>query len=130
MTALSRDQRLRQKKAFDAVFKSGTAVLSDDKRIKILFLVVESDLPFVKAAAAPSKKFGSAVWRNRFKRLAKEAYRKNKAPLISLAENFRKGIYIIIFPYNLNEKNNKKIFLRDVEPAISWLIGKILDRIK
>lgn len=130
MTALNRKERLKQKKAFDAVFSSRNAVLSKDKRIKILYLAVDSDSPFVKAAAAPSKKLGSAVWRNRFKRLAKEAYRKNKSPLITLAEVLNKEISVIILPYNMNEKLFKKMFLHDIQSAIDECIGKIIDRIK
>lgn len=130
MAALSRAERLRHKKEFDAVFNGGTAILSGDKKIKALYLIVETDIPFVKAAAAPSKKAGCAVWRNRFKRLAKEAYKKVKLSLAIKAEAFGKGISIIIFPFNLNEKNNKHIFLKDIEPAVQQLLGKIAQKLK
>lgn len=125
MSALSRNERLRQKKEFDAVFNGGTAILSGDKKIKALYLIVESEFPFVKIAAAPSKKTGCAVWRNRFKRLVKESYKKNKLTLVRLANAHSKGITIIFFPYGVNEKKNKHILLEEVELAIRHLLARI-----
>lgn len=129
MSALSRNERLRQKKEFDAVFNGGTAILSSDKKIKALYLIVESEIPFVKIAAAPSKKAGCAVWRNRFKRLVKEGYKKNKLPLVRIAKAQGKGITIIFFPYSLNEKKNKHFFLEEIELAILFLLQKIVKKL-
>ncbi len=89
----------------------------DDEKIK----------PGVKTAFAVYKKAGKAVWRNRVKRLMREAYRLNKS---IITENVNNKLLLIAFsPNKVNQKNYKKIYLRDVEPEIIDLMEKIRDTI-
>lgn len=124
--SLSRNERVKKKKDFNRIFNYGKVTYTSDYLLKAIF-IVDSDVTNigVKIAAAVSKKAGKAVWRNRVKRLVKEAYRINKHQILNIARQKNLCISIIFSPNKLNEINNSKIKLNNVLPGIVELINKI-----
>jgi ribonuclease P protein component len=123
---ISKAERIKSKKDFEALFSSGKIINSPGRKIKAFYIFEEeTGFPFVKVAAAVSKKAGGAVWRNRVRRLIKESFRLNKEELNEECRNKNKKVKIIFAASSLNEKNNKKICLNDIMPEITDLLNKI-----
>jgi ribonuclease P protein component len=122
---LSSQERIKSKKEFEELYSSGLIFISSDKRIKAIYLVKENKKNGVKIAAVVSKKLGNAVWRNRVRRLIKEAYRLNKQELVSSCVNTEKSINLIFSAFALSEKKNKKISLSEIVPGVLESLKKI-----
>ncbi len=125
---LSPEERIKSKKDFDELYSSGKILISSDKKIKAIYLIKESSSggeEGVKIAAVASKKLGNAVWRNRIKRLIKEAYRLNKQEIILSAFKAGKNIKLIFSAHTLNEKKNKKIGLNEIVPGVLEAMSSI-----
>jgi len=80
-------------------------------------------------AVAVGKKLGNAVWRNRVKRLAREAYRLNKIGLVEKYKTKNALLEIIFSPQSLNQIKNKRIGLSDIEPPVKEIIAKLIEKI-
>lgn len=129
--SLSKKERIVGKKLFDTIYKNGLIFFSDDKKIKTIFLFEKnSEEPFVKISVAISKKAGSAVWRNRIKRLVRESYRLNKSVLVEFVNSEKLNLNIVFSTNYLNQKNNQKINLDEIMPDVVNVIDKIIDYIK
>lgn len=128
--SLSRNERVKKKKDFEIVFNSGTILVSSDLLIKSIYLF-EYNVKYsgIKIAAVVSKKAGKAVWRNRVKRLIKEAYRLNKKTALTKTTEKNVKAKIIFSSNKLNEKKFSKVKLKDISPGIVELIGKISQQI-
>lgn len=125
--SLSSEERIKNKKEFDRVYKFGKTIISSDKKLKAIFLFEQNlENPGVKIAAAVAKKAGTAVWRNKVKRLVRESYRLNKHPVIDLCIEKKSNLRIIVSPYYLSESKNKFIKLHEFMPSVL----ELLDRIK
>lgn len=122
---LSSRERIKSKKDFEELYSSGKIFISSDQKIKAIYLVKENNKDGIAIAAVVSRKQGKAVWRNRVRRLIKEAYRLNKLELTKHCFNSGKKISLIFSAYSLSEKKNKKIGLREIIPGVSELMGKI-----
>ncbi len=128
---LSKKERLKKKKEFEAVYTKGRFIISDNGKFKANYLIFENQKqPIVKVAFAVSRKAGNAVWRNRVKRLMRESYRLNKLSLLERVKEKNLRLFLIFSPVGLNKNNSKKIFLRDVQPQIVTLLEKIKDTIQ
>jgi len=128
---LSADEKIKSRKDFELLYSTGKSIYSSDKKLKAVYLIfAETDKTGVRFAPAVSKKAGKAVWRNRMKRLLREAFRLNKEILtgISIQKNFL--IKIILSPNFLNEKVNKSIKLAQVEPGVVEILLKIKSALK
>ena len=125
---LSAEERIKSGKDFDEIFSRGKTIFSADKKIKAIFVLEKNKTPAVKIAVAVNKKKGQAVWRNRVKRLFKEAYRRNKEIVrrIVLKKNYI--LKIVFSPNNISEKEYKKIFLIDVMPAMIDILIKLKEK--
>jgi len=127
--SLSGTERIKSKKIFKDIYAGEKSILSPDKKIKAFYYTLpgEGEMFPVKIAAAVSKKAGKSVWRNRVKRLIKEAYRLNKHQILEYCISKNLKLFIVFSPNYLNEKNMKKMYLKDLLQGISdvlTLIGR------
>ena len=78
-------EKLKSRKAIDALFQKGRSVVHFPIRVKYVVLPAIEEGKGAQAGFTVSKKhFKRAVHRNRIKRLLREAYRLQKAPLMQL----------------------------------------------
>jgi ribonuclease P protein component len=123
---LSSSERIKSKKDFDKLFTSGKTAVSSDHKLKAFYLI-EPGLPAVKFAAAVSGKSGNAVWRNRLKRLLREACRLNKKMLIDFSLKHDVLLKIAFSGFRLNQRNNRKVNYDDIEPAVVDIMKKVIE---
>lgn len=127
--SLTRNERVKKKRDFEKIYSFAKVLFSSDKMIKVHLLSIDSNVSGVKIAAAVSKKAGSAVWRNRVKRLIKESYRLNKKSLVDKVLEKKIQLLLVFAPYKLSEKSNKKIYLKDLSPGVVELMNKIKQQV-
>lgn len=127
--SLTRNERVKKKRDFEKIYSFAKVLFSSDRMIKAHLLSIDSNVSGVKIAAAVSKKAGSAVWRNRVKRLIKESYRLNKKSLVDKVLEKKIQLLLVFAPYKLSEKSNKKIYLKDISPGVVELMNKIKQQV-
>lgn len=124
--SLSLKERIKSKKDFDKIYSSGRILISEDQRIKAIFLVKkEMKESGVKIAAVVSKKQGKAVWRNRVKRLLKESYRLNKQRLVDFCEERNILLMIVFIAFSVNERTSRKVALKDFMPGVAEIMKQL-----
>ena len=118
--------RLINDRDFELVYKTGHVVISEDKKIKAKYLFESKDINnTVKIGLSVVSKKGNSVWRNRIKRILRESVRIDREILRSIIEIKNEGLLIIFSPYSLNQTNSKKIFLKEIKPAVLDLLKRI-----
>lgn len=97
--------------------------------MKALYLAKKNKQGAIKVAAAVSVKTGTAVWRNRIKRLIKESFRLNKAALMETC--IRQNVYLrlVLSPCSLNQINSENIKRIDLEPGVLDLLNQVKKKI-
>ena len=127
---LSAIERIKSRKDFVEIFSNGKTVFSTERKIKATYLIFnKSDKTGVVISAAVFKKTGRAVWRNRVKRLIKEAYRLHKNILKETVVEKSLLLKVVFSPNTLNEKKNKRLYLSDIMPGVKEIMLKLKDRI-
>jgi ribonuclease P protein component len=127
---LSANERIKSRKDFEEIFSNGKTFFSSDRKIKVTYLIAErSDKTGTVFSAAVFKKAGKAVWRNRAKRLIKEAYRLNKKVIKETAIERGLLLMLVFSPSTLNEKQNKKLYIADVMPGVKEILLKLKDKL-
>ena len=118
--------RLINDRDFELVYKTGHVVISEDKKIKAKYLFESKDINnTVKIGLSAVSKKGNSVWRNRIKRILRESVRIDREILRSIIEIKNEGLLIIFSPYSLNQTNSKKIFLKEIKPAVLDILKRI-----
>jgi ribonuclease P protein component len=127
---LSAKERVKSRKDFEKIFANGKTIFSSNKRLKVTYLADNNKFkPGILISVAVHKKAGKAVWRNRIKRLIKEAYRLNKESFSEfvIRENFL--IMMVFSPNSLNEEKNKKICLQEIESDVKEILSKLKNKL-
>jgi ribonuclease P protein component len=120
---LSNKERIKSKKEFQFVFNEGNTLVSNSRKLKAIFYIYSSELPNCKVAFGVHKKAGNAVWRNRVKRLLREAYRTNKKIIL---ERLKDKTVLIVFSLNkINKTNYPNISLNNIRDDVLDLLVKI-----
>ena len=123
---LSKKERIKLKRHFNLVYTRGKVIYSPARKIKATYYHEDNqENAGVKVAFAVHKKAGKAVWRNRVKRLLREAYRLNKSDIVETAMKKGKFLLIVFSPNRIDQKHNKKIYLKDVMPEVIDLMKVI-----
>ena len=126
---LSAKERIKSKNEFDLVYSAGEILFSSSQKFKAVFFIQkESETSGIKAAFAVSRKSGIAVWRNRIKRLLRESYRLNKKAVYSEVELKKLRVFIVFSPNTINQKNSRKILLKEVMPEVIDLMNRVKAR--
>ncbi len=124
---LSKSERIKKNNEISRLFISGKRIYSNSQKLKAIFCFGEVDSGIVKIVPAVHKKAGNAVWRNRVKRLLREAYRLNKKILIDVVG--KKTLLLMISPNSINKKKNPHINLNDIQDDVIELLSKIKNKI-
>jgi ribonuclease P protein component len=92
----NRKEKLKRKKMLDQLFAGKQTVSQFPVRIFFTQHAIHPTAPVQAGVGCSSRTFKKAVHRNRIKRLLREAWRLNKAPIYELAQNQNKGISLFI----------------------------------
>lgn len=127
---LSREERLTGRTLFQELFSQGRSILSEKEKLRAIYIVSEtprivSTQIFVQFAPAVPKKCGKAFWRNRLKRLLKEAYRHEKEIIIEACKAQNKKLLLVMMPVAFSQKKTPVISLQDVQPYVTSLLTKL-----
>lgn len=124
---LSSLERIKRKKDFELVYSSGSAVYSQNKRLKAVYLFLGNENPVipVRFACAVSKRSGKAVWRNRIKRILRDSYRLNKEILAGFCLSNNLNLMVVFSPYVLNEKMNRVVSQNEIMPEVIDIMKKL-----
>jgi len=118
--------RLINDSDFELVYKMGRVVISENKKIKAKYLFESKDRNnTVKIGLSVASKKGNAVWRNRIKRILRESVRIERETLRNIIEQINTDLLIVFSPYSINQTNSKKIFLKEIKPAVLDILKRI-----
>lgn len=123
-------ERIKSRKEIEQIFTGGETTFSSDNKLRANYTITsELESPGVMIAAAPSKKLGNAVWRNRIKRLIRESYRLNKADLVERCKSKDVLLKIILSPQSINQTKNKNPRLSEIEINVKEIISNLIEKI-
>lgn len=118
--------RLINDSDFELVYKMGRVVISEDKKIKAKYLFESKERNnTAKIGFSVASKKGNAVWRNRIKRILRESLRIERETLRNIIEQINTDLLIVFSPYSINQTNSKKIFLKEIKPAVLDILKRI-----
>lgn len=119
-------ERIKSRETIGKIYNIGKTIISSDKRVKAIYNIEKNLIqPSIRYAVTISSKVGNSVWRNRFKRLIRESvlfeYKIIKDVVLSLKLN----VEIVFSPAFISQQNQKKIFLADIQPAVSEIFTNL-----
>lgn len=95
--SFGKPERLKSRKQIEALFAEGRSIVQHPVRLKYRFLPrAEGAVPVQAGVSASRKAFKRAVDRNRIKRLLREAYRLQKAPLLQTVAGTNKQVALFL----------------------------------
>lgn len=128
---LSKKERIKLNNDFQRVYNSGKVYYSSQGNLKVNYYFESSvNNSGIKAAFVVSKRAGKAVWRNRVKRLMREAYRLNKISLEKICNDKNILLLMSFSPNKLNQKQNKKINFNFIIDDFIELLEAMKNKIK
>ena len=117
--------RLKSENDIEAVYKNGNVIISTDRKLKAIHLSSGSITNQIRIAVTVSSKAGSSVWRNRLKRIIRESLRLEKDILKEIVFKKKSYLSIIFSQYRINQVNQKRLFLKDIKPAVTDILNKL-----
>jgi ribonuclease P protein component len=128
--SLSSHERIKKRNDFELIFSTGRIIYSSDKVLRAHYIIEKkAEESGVKIAPVVSKKLGSAVWRNKVKRLIKESYRLNKEILTEVSLRKDVLLKIVFSPNILSEERNKILSYKEIMPHVFEIMTKIASRL-
>lgn len=121
--SLSKKERITSKNHFSLVYSQGKRLIADSKQFKAIVYRGTQEESGVKVAFAVFKKLGSAVWRNRIKRLLRESYRLEKQKLHAVCTP-NETVLIVFSPNRFNQTSLPHPKLKDVYDSVTNLLVK------
>jgi ribonuclease P protein component len=125
-----KSERLKSKKTFEGTLLSGKKLYSENQTIRCFYQIKNFSDVRIQAAFIIGKKNGTAVWRNRFKRILREIFRLNKHKIISLLEKKEKSLFVIFSSHRLQQMQNKSLCYRDLESEMIGMMNVIQKEIE
>jgi ribonuclease P protein component len=117
--------RLKRANDIEAVYKNGNVIISTDRKLKAIHLSSGSITNQIRIAVTVSSKAGNSVWRNRLKRIIRESLRLEKEILNEIVFKNKSALSIIFSQYRINQVNHKRLFLKDIKPAVTDILDKL-----
>jgi ribonuclease P protein component len=118
--------RLRNNGDFELIYKRGNQIISTDKKLKVMYFIdSEGEEPTIKIGLSVSSRKGNSVWRNRVKRIIKETLRSYEDILEETLNQINTGLSIIFSPHSIDQNNHRKIFRKDIQPAVIDILTKM-----
>ncbi len=94
--SFNKKEKLKSRKLLEQVFSSGRSFSVFPLKVFYIQPEVPLDFPLKTGVGASSKRFSKAVHRNRIKRLIREVYRTEKAPLHEFVVQHNKQVALFI----------------------------------
>ena len=117
---------LKTDSEFEVVYKKGMFIVSPDKKLKANYLIIpENKKQKIRIGLSVSSKKGNSVWRNRIKRIIKEALRSNDYLLKDIMSQINAGLWIIFSPHTIDQTNYKKVFLKDIQKPVLDILTQL-----
>jgi len=117
-----KEERLCSAKAIAELFKHGKRMRTASLQL-VYTLIDDTDTPPIQVLiSVPKKQFKRAVLRNRLKRRIREAYRLNKAPLLTALTRGQKNMQIALV-----YTGNEVLDYTDIEESVVRGIIRLLD---
>lgn len=111
---------------FELVYKNGQTIVSKDKKLKAKYFFLDNKKNCkVKAGISVSSDKGNSVWRNRLKRIFREAIRKEKEALSAIARQKNACLLIILSPHSINEVSLNKIYFKDIATSFFEILIRL-----
>ena len=117
---------LKTDSEFEVVYKKGMFIVSPDKKLKANYLIIpENKKQKIRIGLSVSSKKGNSVWRNRIKRIIKEALRSNDYLLKDIISQINAGLWIVFSPHTIDQTNYKKVFLKDIQKSVLDILTQL-----
>jgi ribonuclease P protein component len=124
---LQKNQILHGHDAFATILSEGKSVF--DPPLRVFYVVQSGRVPFVRIGFAVSRRYRSAVDRNRLKRLMREAYRLTSKDFVESAKAGNKAVDMIFLFVTYKKNQAAAVRLNDVKKSVEALTRQILSEI-
>jgi len=120
---LTKTERLNSKKLIDTLFKEGRSVFSHPFKVLYISKNETSTVPAKMLISVSKRHFKKAVDRNHIKRLAREAYRNNKEPLLAYLNSHNKSLF-----FGLIYVSETILSYEDIERKLILILQRLIEQ--